>query len=80
MTRTRNQRRRRQSTLISNAIQLAIAAGSANAAQPTYPGTPGQFKQVGDAGVSAQQIFLGTPNTVCVVVIGGVLVACGWRD
>lgn len=65
-TRLRQQRRRRSINIVSNVLQLTLAAASAQAAQPSYnqSGSPGQFKIVGDAGVSAQQIFLGTSNKV----------------
>lgn len=65
--RTRGQERRRRSpltSLLAGVIQLALATTSVHAAQPTYPGDPMNFKLVGDAGVSAQQIFLGTPDRV----------------
>ncbi|QRW26896.1 glyoxal oxidase [Rhizoctonia solani] len=35
--------------------------------QPTKTGTPGTFEIVGDSGVSAQQLFLGTDNRVYIV-------------
>jgi hypothetical protein len=34
------------------------------AAQPTRKGAPGTFDIVGESGVSAQQLFLGTANKV----------------
>jgi len=39
----------------------------ANPGQPTTSGTPGQFELVGNSLVSAQQVFLGTPNKVYIV-------------
>lgn len=35
------------------------------AAQPTRKGTPGTFEVVGESGVSAQQLFLGSGGKVC---------------
>jgi hypothetical protein len=35
--------------------------------QPTKTGTPGTFEIVGNSGVSAQQLFLGTDNRVYIV-------------
>ncbi|KAG8882655.1 hypothetical protein FRB98_003546, partial [Tulasnella sp. 332] len=65
----RQERRRRNpvTTLLTSVVQLALATTSVQAAQPTYPGDPMNFKLVGDAGISAQQIFLGTPDRVYVI-------------
>lgn len=65
---TRPSRRSSSSKISKKATVAAVASLAAipvaQAAQPTYKGTAGQFTLVGDAGVSAQQIFLGTPNKV----------------
>lgn len=37
--------------------------------QPTQSGTPLSFKLLGTSGVSAQQLFLGTENTVSQFII-----------
>ncbi|KIO34546.1 glyoxal oxidase [Tulasnella calospora MUT 4182] len=66
----------RRSSTLKIAKKAAVAAATvaslaavpgARAAQPTYTGTAGQFTLVGDAGVSAQQIFLGSNNKVYVI-------------
>ncbi|KAG9014897.1 hypothetical protein FRB94_009055 [Tulasnella sp. JGI-2019a] len=68
MTRSiRTRSHQRRSSQVITLIQIALAVSSVRAAQPTYPGTDMQFKLVGDAGISAQQIFLGTPNKVYVI-------------
>ncbi|KAG8896391.1 hypothetical protein FRB99_008918 [Tulasnella sp. 403] len=66
MTRSRRLRLPRPTTNLLSVL-LVLATPSVRAGQPTYPGTPLQFKLVGDAGVSAQQIFLGAPNKVYVI-------------
>ncbi|KAG8934881.1 hypothetical protein FRC02_009003 [Tulasnella sp. 418] len=58
--------------MISTAIPLIIAAAApsvyAAATQPTSAGTgPGTFEIIGESGVSAQQLFLGGPNTVYII-------------
>ncbi|KAG9013502.1 hypothetical protein FRB90_005995 [Tulasnella sp. 427] len=69
---TRSARRSTSSKVSKRATAAATVASLAalpavRAAQPSYPGTAGQFTLVGDAGVSAQQIFLGTANKVYVI-------------
>ena len=60
--------------MISNLILAAVGAASipsayaAAAGQPAHAGTgPGTWEIIGDTGVSAQQLFLGTENKVYVI-------------
>lgn len=60
--------------MLAFALATAFVTG-ANAApsvlpktgQPTKSGKPGTFEVVGDSGVSAMQLFLGTDNRVYIV-------------
>ncbi|KAG8885557.1 hypothetical protein FRB98_001747 [Tulasnella sp. 332] len=66
-TRRQERPRSRITSLLTHVIQLALATTTVRAAQPTYPGDPMNFKVVGDAGISAQQAFLGTADRIYVI-------------